>query len=82
MITSSANMDSFHALNPNSNLNVNPTYIYIYMYVRLRWMSFNVAGRRIIPLYPSACMRFVSVRRGSYDWPSTGALSTTHWLPR
>ena len=28
MITSSANRDSFHALNPNSNLNANPTYIY------------------------------------------------------
>ena len=26
MITSNANGDSFHALNPNSNLNVNPTY--------------------------------------------------------
>ena len=29
MITSSANRDSFHALNPNSNLNDNPTYIYM-----------------------------------------------------
>ena len=27
MITSNANRDSFHALNPNSNLNANPTYI-------------------------------------------------------
>ena len=29
MITSNANGDSFHALNPNPNLNVNPTYIYV-----------------------------------------------------
>ena len=29
MITSSANRDSFHALNPNCNLNANPTYIYV-----------------------------------------------------
>ena len=27
MITSNANRDLFHALNPNSNLNANPTYI-------------------------------------------------------
>ena len=30
MITSNANGDSFHALNPNPNPNVNPTYIYSY----------------------------------------------------
>ena len=29
MITSSANRDSFHALNPNSNLSANPKYIFI-----------------------------------------------------
>ena len=32
MITSNANRDSFHALNPNSNLNTNPTYIFLNKY--------------------------------------------------
>ena len=33
MITSNANGDSFHALNPNPNPNVNPTYVYIIIYI-------------------------------------------------
>ena len=39
MITSSVNMDSFYALNPNFNRNANPTYIYydiLYMYTLYR----------------------------------------------
>ena len=41
MITSSANRDSFHALNPNSNLNANPTYI---LYIRNKVPYFSSHG--------------------------------------
>ena len=44
MITSSANRDSFHALNPNSNLNANPTYIYMSEMKEHRSLPFVAVG--------------------------------------
>ena len=44
MITSNANRDSFHALNPNSNLNAKPTNIYMSEMKEHRSHPFGAVG--------------------------------------
>ena len=71
MISSSANRDSFHALNPNSNLNDNPTYIYIYMLFEM-----DVLQRSRSSYNPTVSFRVYAIRvcspRGVLTGPPLG----------